>query len=132
MDQVFTSSQTVSPKIILKYKGKNSNFLVGKVDRHHLNQGLNLTPPRVGQTNVQCLWMRRAEMVKLSLPRYICPKCISESSQEETDKSKLRHILQRNRPVPMKKCHGQEKPSTAEKLFQMKENKRHMTIKCNM
>lgn len=54
-------------------------------------------------------------MVKLSFPWYICPKCISEFNQEETDKSKLRHILQRNRPVPMKKCHGQEKPSKAEK-----------------
>lgn len=105
VDQLFTSSQSVSPKIILKYKVQilKFNFLTGKLDRHHLNQGSNLTPPRVGQTNSKCLWIWCIETTIFSFPWHICPKCISESNQEQTDKSRLRHILQSNWPVLIKK-----------------------------
>ena len=41
-------------------------------------------------------------------------------------------ILQSNWPVLIKKCQGQEKPSKAEELFQMKGNQRDTTIKRNM
>lgn len=121
--RVFTKSQSISPKITTYIQRVNSNSIVDKLDRHHLNQGSNLTSLVIGQTNIKCLWIWCTEMVILSFPWYSCPKCIPESHQEETDKSKLRYILLSNWPVLMTNVKVKKNQVSLKNWFRLQETK---------
>lgn len=46
--KIFAQSQSISPNLVINYKGKTSSLTVGKIRRHYLNQ-----PTKVNVTSIK-------------------------------------------------------------------------------